>query len=272
MTDRAGKKREGRYDNWLTAFDEAAQSLEPAQTFLDCSGLHLIRHPQLQPIPPEDTYALRIFESNQKSFLHQIAMKQALFPPRATKGLTPAQSDQLAALVIDLEGDSEHFLRYGKDAAELRQILRGGETKQRKLTQQVKNARAALSRLRDLAAKVPPVLGGPYRAAAERCLKDLDGLFEPIPNQMWRERTQVQSVDDRTSFAVVPLYWFFRHECQLSGNESEVRAAMIRNQFLTPEGKPPLKYKPQYSDAETQGCTAVRQAVKRFRLSGGTSR
>jgi len=76
---------------------------------------------------------------------------------------------------------------------------------------------------------------------------------------------------DPTTFAMVQLYWLLRHGCGLTGDESEVRVALIRNFFWAPLGVPKVKFRPFYEEGESQGCSAVRQAVRRFHLPKGTS-
>ena len=176
------------------------------------------------------------------------------------------QSDQLAGLVIDLVGDKDMFRILSSEEKEWKQISKDGRKKQEKLTNYVLNARTALTKLRDLAVRASPSLGVPYKSAAERCLRDLDTLYERVPSPI--ESRHSRPTENPLSSSVVPLYWFFTEECGLSGNESEVRAAMIRNEFLTPPESAKLKYKAQYSNAESQGCSAVRLAVKRWRPEG----
>jgi hypothetical protein len=260
-----GKLKMPPYCNWLEKHDEAALGLPPAVNFTEYSFFHLARYPRLRPHPPDDTHQRRIYEITQKSYATQIALKRSSLPGRATDGLTSDQIDQLAALIIDLGGDLDDLATHGTEANQLRQIGRDGAQKQKKLTKQVEKIRLALAKLEDLADQVPPLLGRRYKVGAQACLDCLDVYCTPIPDETLREQLSIhQPQDDPTSFAVVPLYWFFRHECGQSGNESEVRAAMLRNQFLTPPGREPLKVEAEFTGGESGGSSAVRIAVRRY--------
>ena len=65
------------------------------------------------------------------------------------------------------------------------------------------------------------------------------------------------------------LYFFFR-SYGVSGNDAEVRVGLIRNAFLT-EWVGSVGVLKSYQDGESQGCDAVRKAVKRFELAQGKS-
>ena len=64
---------------------------------------------------------------------------------------------------------------------------------------------------------------------------------------------------------MVHLYWLFRDGCSLSGHESEVRVAMIRNSFWRELDVEPASYLDNYDGSQNKGCTTVRQAVARYR-------
>jgi len=69
---------------------------------------------------------------------------------------------------------------------------------------------------------------------------------------------------DPTSRCMVSLYWFFRHECSLSGDEAEVRVAKIRNtQWL--DWVSTVGYIAEYDGVQNRGCEAVHAAVLRNR-------
>ena len=173
--------------------------------------------------------------------------------------------------MIDFRNDAEVYETYGKESDQWREAGKKGPQQQARLTKQVKKAQQELQKLHNLAGKAIPVLGRRYVLTADRCMKDLEDHCEPIPEEQLRQQLSIhQPEDDQSSFAVVPLYWFFRHECGLSGNESEVRAAMIRNQFLTPPGKEPLKYQAESTGGEFGGSSAVRLAVSRYRPEAQT--
>ena len=115
-------------------------------------------------------------------------------------------------------------------------------------------------------------LGYPYRRTSARALRALVvpsivppvvsdvEVYESLPSEYPRPAsTEV--------FGMVKLYWLFRHECGLTGDESEVRVARLRNAFWIEYGVRPVKFRAIYRAGESIGCNAVHAAVRRFRLS-----
>ena len=138
----------------------------------------------------------------------------------------------------------------------------------------------ALRAVRQRASNLHPTLGSDLVFAAERAIAIVTSEhYRHTPESLHALRKELikhsseycPSPDHPATFGMVQLYWFFRHECGLSGNESEVRASLVRNGFWPPLAKP-IKVKLHYSDAESQGSTTVRQAVANFgRDRGKTS-
>jgi hypothetical protein len=71
--------------------------------------------------------------------------------------------------------------------------------------------------------------------------------------------------EDVEVFGMVRLYWFFRHGCNLNGDESEVRVARLRNAFWTEHGVSAVTYRANYIVGQSRVCEAVHVAVRRFR-------
>ncbi len=65
---------------------------------------------------------------------------------------------------------------------------------------------------------------------------------------------------------MVRLYWFFRHGCGISGDQSEVRVALLRNAFWKKFNISSVEYRNRFDreSAEPAGCPAVIEAVRRY--------
>jgi hypothetical protein len=111
------------------------------------------------------------------------------------------------------------------------------------------------------------MLGQPYIVAASNALRDLDIKYLPDAQKHIEIATESMSVgsEDVEVFGMVQLYWFFRHECNLNGDESEVRVARLRNAFWIENGASAVTYRAKYIAGQSQGCEAVHVAVRRFR-------
>lgn len=126
----------------------------------------------------------------------------------------------------------------------------------------INRVRQAVADLDDYRSALDPLLGArrppqdELPRPEEIALTDFEGLltkpeFHPIPT-------------DPVASCMVQLYWFFRRGCRVSGNDSEVRVALIRNSFWTKLGESPVSFRPTYKSAESAGCPAVDAAVRRF--------
>jgi hypothetical protein len=115
------------------------------------------------------------------------------------------------------------------------------------------------------------MLGEPYRLAAGKALRVLDvkRFFDAEQYVELAHESLTSDHEDPEVFGMVQLYWFFRHGCTLSGHESEVRVARLRNAFWTEYGATKVKYLAKYDGVKAQGCDAVRLAVRRFKPQKG---
>jgi hypothetical protein len=270
--------------NQLGQLDQDAERLAPASSWLDYSRFMLVRYPHLRPdIASAMSPSKKYLGSSEQSFWKHIAEQDKVIAAhstgkRAVENLTPDQRKQLAAMVIDHRHDGDINAQSGAGAKALAKAVKEAASRQRKLERWLKDARTALARIKGLTEDLHPGMGGPYKMAAEDCLDRLNNMvIPPSTPETWRERRQAHTdtwgtPEDQSSFALVELYWFFRHECKQSGKESEVRAAIIRNEFSASPGTPKLAYKSTYEreTAESKGCSAVRIAVSRYRPSQAT--
>jgi type II secretory pathway component PulJ len=155
----------------------------------------------------------------------------------AMAGLTPRQREQVAAIVVDhgsvaVMRDQE--ILYNRARTKLLSKL---ERRSRGLSKRLAKAQTALERLRDYANDFPLLHGLGYWRAANHCLKIILALRsapsrrENIPpaKQTQQAMPYDPTCPDPTAAATVKLYYFFRHECGLSVEESRRRTALIRN-------------------------------------------
>jgi hypothetical protein len=243
----------------------------------------LVRYPHLRPDTSADVNASgKSLEPSESTAWNLIAQQDNIIAAhpegqRVMDGLSLNQRQQLAALVIDQKKDFDYKTERSTAAKALAKAAKEADRRQRKLETKLKNIRDALDELLGLAGDLHPGMGGPYKLAAEECLNQLDMVGPPATPEMWQERLETHKEiwgppEDPSSFALVELYRFFRHECQQNGKESEVRAAIVRNEFLAPAGKGKLAYKSKYQrdTAESKAGSAVRNAVSRYPSAPGT--
>jgi hypothetical protein len=135
------------------------------------------------------------------------------------------------------------------------------------LARKLAAARCSLEDLIQYANGLDPTLGGSYRKAAEGALEALatipNGSSENLYQRLYGELREI--TEDPTTFSMVQLYWFFRSGCGLTGDESEVRVAIIRNELWIRSEVSKVDFIPAYQGDQSQGCQAVHEAVRRFR-------
>jgi hypothetical protein len=187
---------------------------------------------------------------------------------RALQGLDRPLRKQLAGLVLETYVELEKHFDEKEKKRRFPSLHR-----ERVLLQKVARARQLLEELRNDAkhlctqtSNIPHVqrAADSIRRLAEHYLEETSNIldrfgparsFEPLP----------RIAQNPTTFAMVKLYWFFRHGCRLSGHEAEVRTALIRNAFWKKFGIPPVEFFREYRPDQSMGCPAVHQAVLRFR-------
>jgi hypothetical protein len=139
------------------------------------------------------------------------------------------------------------------------------------LERKVAAAEGALEDLKAYAEALDSLLGWNYVITSKSCLKQLRMFRKAAEYALEFYRNELRddehsAPEDATTFGMVQLYWFFRHGCDLSGDESEVRTALIRSAFWTHYGVLRVDVQERYETGQSKGCEAVRLAVRRFRL------
>jgi len=177
--------------------------------------------------------------------------------------LKPGQSSQLAGLLLDIIQALEIYDHHRSSSKSVSKLVAERSRRKRMLLGKVSKIRGELESMLQYAKNLNALLGMEYVHAANRCLKYLVGLKQDSHDDEFylSLKSEYPTLEDPRQLGMVELYWFFCHECRCSGAESEVRVAMLANEFFAS----PLKYIPKYHGAESQGCPAVRIAVSRFR-------
>jgi hypothetical protein len=237
------------------------------------------RHPTLQPkLDSPNSYkgesnrlGLERFETWLSDYEKRIETNPQV--ERVIKDFSNSQRKQLAALILDTKSEYENYTRRRQAKEWSRRLGKEGPRRQRMLIRKVKLAHKALLDLNDYAKSLDPSIGATITESSENALRHLSDpqtiqsleLLRALSKDL-REFTK-----DPTHFSMVKLYWFFRTECNLSGHESEVRVALIRNTLWAPLGVQSVNFLPEYQSPESQGCQAVHEAVRRFRSPRGTT-
>ncbi len=274
--------------NWLELSDAEASTLPRAKGWCNYPYFLQIRYPDLQPTPPSsapksqaEKIKLRLFKEDKEAFYETLLDFRAQVETheearRAVEGLTEEQCQQLAALLVDSIVSFEKYKPDANFAKELKQLEREAPRRLRNLKRKIDTTRDALQKLHDYASQLHWTLRGGWSQewwhhwtdstkAAELCLEILEDVELPKPESFSRDLTDSNlHLNDPATLYMVKFYWFFRHGCGVPSNESQVRVAIIRNAFWK-EWATPVKARPSYDSVDSQGCTAVRQAVRRFR-------
>ncbi len=258
--------------NWLKSFDTEARQLPRAESWLLYPGFFFVRYPRLRPKAGGDAKRRHHLESGAEALWQVVATWERRLTEHskarsALKGLNSNKRKQLAALVLDTIADLGEFKARRRWHGRLRGLANEEERRSRVLRRKRNQALHVVQVLHRYARRLDSLLGRHDRLKAEAAIKALSGdepswsfrsllndpLLHPVPS-------------DPIAFSMVKLYWFFRYGCGLSGDESEVRVALIRNAFWQRYGVSPVVLRPEYATGESRGCDAVRNAVRRFRF------
>lgn len=274
--------------NWLELSDAEAPTLPRAKAWCNFPYFLQIRYPDLQPTPPSSSPTSqtgrikhRLFKLEKQAFYETLSDFRTQIETheeasRAVEDLTEDQQQQVAALLVDSITSFEKYKPDANFAKELKQLDREAPRRLRTLQRKIDAAHDSLQKLHDYASQLHWTLRGGWsqdhwhrwidsKKASASCLEILEDVELPKPESFSGDLEDSNlHLNDPTSLYMVKFYWCFRHGCGLSGHESEVRVALIRNAFWT-EWTTPVKYLPSYDTVDSQGCTAVRQAVRRFR-------
>jgi len=260
----AGARNPGLRFDWLKQLDERVRGLPAGSNWLEDSELApqrcrlfiMARFPEL-PRPFSDKVLSLALSLGEKKITDSDGADRIL------RGLDAGQRSQLAGLLQDATEALEAHTRYGLTSKMVHDLA--AKTKRRTDMQhrKVGKIRRELESLREYANRQIPLLGLDYIHAADRGLKALANVKDdPSRGEFYLSlKSEYPRLQDPRQLGIAEFYWFFRNECRCSGRESEVRVAMIANAFLDCK----LKYKSKYRDAESQGCSAVRIAVSRYR-------
>lgn len=285
-TDQAGTSNQKPF-NWLEWMDEQALALPPCTDWDNWYGKFflLARYPELRPAqhPDDPDFGLAStverLDEDESFFYEALSEYEKQIESheeanRALEGLSKEQRRQVAALLMDsLASFRVHKLDAGL-VKEYKAKGRKAPTRQRKLKRRVDKALNELRKLHDYASQMDPEFRGhieemswtrrDIKWAAERSMKAVEAVRLPIPSSFNERLKFIKYIDNPKALNMVKFYWFFRHGCELSSNESQVRVALIRNAFWEEWAKQ-VEYLPYYDSVDSQRCTAVRQAVSRFR-------
>lgn len=266
--------------NWLRDLDSREPSLSPARSWLNYPYFMFARHPRLQPKDGANV------ETGRRSFEKTLSDQESRMAKHEhganiLQGLTPEQQQQLSALVVDCLAEFEEHGERAKHGKNLTRLTKEAASRQRGLDKKVSQVRTALEQLYLYAQKLDPWLGTAHAGFAQNGLTALKELSHYQSAEEWEKDrqnhgriAQIPSPNDPTTSAMVQLYWFFRHECRFSANESEIRVALIREACFG-RWKKPIRIVPFHKsarsgcksipDPESRGAGAVAQAVRRFR-------
>ena len=282
MSDRNGRgQRSAGPFNWLKRLDAQAANLPRAAY----GPFMLARYPNLQPQPvPGNVPSLLMCKSDERTARTQFAEWESRIAKnrKAAACLVDLSAElrkQLAALLLETIDDLEMRTAADRSSQWKRQLCKEAPTRLRMLNKKLHKARQAVQELRNYAEdskgqnapdsplyRARRMLGQPYIIAAANAHQYLDIKYLSETQKLIELATDSLSVgsEDVEVFGMVRLYWFFKHGCKLSGDESEVRVARLRNTFWTEYGVSAVTYRAKYIVGQSRGCGAVQAAVRRF--------
>lgn len=248
--------------NTLAELDARAATLPRARSWLNYPYFMFARFPHLRPLKNGKTFWQKLEEWENR-------IESDSKAARALADLNPDLRQQLAALLVDIIAELEMYRK--KISRPPKTFVAEAERRKRMLLRKREKARRELENLRDYARNLDRLLAGDDEEAARRCLEILSGIGDFDHAAILEVLSGQHPVpDDPAVRGMVDLYWFFRQCCGLTGDEAEVRVALLRNTFWTKYGVAEVDYRPTYIAGESKGCQAVHEAVRRFRPSQGT--
>jgi hypothetical protein len=263
-----GASRPGSFD-WLEDYDKRAKELARANCWTDYSFFTFARLPHLQPASTDLPCSAGAEWFSSVLAFHEKQIAQHPKAKVALNGLSEHLKKQLAALESDIWDDLQKFVSRRDRKQSFSKLAAQGDSWSRMLRSKHRTACQAVEGLLKYCSERDSILSGELRQRATAALKALRGPSPPeIPSVTDAAgiRAELAAIThDPTTEGMAQLYWFFRSGCKLSGHESEVRTALIRNAFWTQLGIPEVKYREKYQDAKSRGCDAVKQAVRRFK-------
>ena len=251
------------YTNWLKQLDIRTKRLSVGLDWREelgpqrCRRFIMARFPKLLRLLPEEVL------SDQLS-LGENLIRGSRHAKRVLDELDVVRIRQLAGLILDVIEAVDFYLDHRGRSQTAQKLAAEADRRTRMLASKASKLRNGLKSLGEYAEGVHPLLRLKYARAADKCLKILFRLredpFVPFALEIAHSlRVEYPTLQDPRQLGIVQLYWFFRHECELTCRESEVRAAILANEFLATN----LAYIPDFNEGE-KGCPAVRQAVRRY--------
>jgi len=259
----AGSRKPSAPINWLEELDKRVSGLPVESVWYRDSGLLsqrcslfiMVRFPELPPLFPAQVLLNELSRGKK-------LIRDSEHAERILRDLKPEQTSQLAGLLLDVIGALQFYARHSQSSKSVSKLAAERNRRERMLLRKVSKIHRELERLLKYAGDLHPLLSVDYIHTAKRCLKSLDNLKGNLSDDdFYRSlKSEYPTLEDPRKLGMVELYCFFRYECRCSGPDSEVRVAMLANDFLDSS----LKYIPKYNGTESQGCPAVRIAVSRF--------
>jgi hypothetical protein len=250
------------------------------------------RYPHLKPRPLPDNASAKSNCEKQQQIWEECRLEITNHSETAAcvQRLNARQQTELAALLIEIHEAFENREHQNSNVALRRHLANEAPQRNRRLNHKLAAVCKALQKLKEYASDsrrpedetlhtARQILGHDHLCAASHALAVLEALKSGNDGADFYEslRHEYSTAERAEAFGMVQLYWFFKHECGLSENESEVRVARLRNAFWTKFGIKKVPYcqkKVTESDRGTvlhsapgKGCSAVHLAVRRFRLS-----
>ena len=258
--------------NWLEWLDEEVRTFPEEANWLEhspfqfarCRFFMMARYAQLQRPIFDDVLSRELSHWEHQILDHRDAQ-------HILSELNDQQRKELAALLFDTVASLEFYGAHQRRKKRVNKLAGEAPRRVLMLTRKVKKARAALEDLHKYAATLDEVLSWQHVRVTEICLERIRNLKEdPDPESYYSLKTEYPELETPANLGMVQLYWFFRHGCQLSGDEAEVRVARIRNAFWTEHGVSEVPFRPEYQTGESKGCDAVHVTILRFKE--GTAR
>lgn len=265
--------------DWLANLDNRARRLPKAEAWWAYDLFLFARYPRLQPGPDQGKrldIALRAagYKAQLQLLMHWKG-KIASLPAseRILRSLGSAKQIQLFALMADIASDFETFERRRNARDWSRSLGREGPRRQIVLLRKLDFARQSLKVLQQYASALDPSLAIEYVEAATEALGRLTelGPIRRLEDLLPLSRELSEIAESPATFAMVQMYWFFRSGCRCTGDESEVRVGLIRNDLWTSFGVSTVDILSEAQTGQSQGCQAVHEAVRRFHALQGTS-
>jgi len=274
--NRSRRKPAGLF-NWLEWLDQEAKTLPRATSWLQPHGPFILaRYPNLQPQPTPDNFHSRLFAEWEWRIRENPETAVCL------DGLSRELRKQLSALMEDIASAFELRTADKRISTFYKHIIEEASVRERMLNRKLKKVRKAINELKDYAEdsggdssnalhRARQVLGTTYRIAADDALRALDARGHNSAKHHIETAKEFWAPEDQeVVYGMIRLYWLFKHGCNnLSGHESEVRVARLRNAFWTEYGVSKVEYRPTYDTVESTGCGAVHLAVIRYKPSKG---